>query len=251
MEKQIYLRKSIRRYRGNDIGEAALSVLASWRGWADVYAQGADADCDIQLLGGDAKLGGMYFIKAPRYIAYWGRPTREGRINAGFILEQISLGLTELGVGTCYLGATHISGANPDERGLEPIIIMSCGNPAEPLTRTSTSEFKRKRLDKICDAELNEKMRVILESARLAPSAMNRQPWQFAIEGGRIICCVEHSGLDAFRRLSEIDMGIVMSHILLTARVQCGAAHIEHSQQDALKAPRGTGYVATIVTENL
>ena len=139
MEKQIYLRKSIRRYRNNDIGEAALSVLASWRGWADVYAQGADADCDIQLLGSDAKLGGMYFIKAPRYIAYWGRPTREGRINAGFILEQISLRLTELGVGTCYLGATHISGANPDERGLEPIIIMSCGNPAEPRARPSLS----------------------------------------------------------------------------------------------------------------
>ena len=53
------------------------------------------------------------------------------------------------------------------------------------------------------------------------------------------------------RYVREIDMGIVMSHILLTARAQCGAAHIEHSQQDALKAPRGTGYVATIVTENL
>lgn len=78
MEKQIYLRKSIRRYRGNDIGEAALSVLASWRGWADVYAQGADADCDIQLLGSDAKLGGMYFIKAPRYIAYWAAPRARG-----------------------------------------------------------------------------------------------------------------------------------------------------------------------------
>ena len=251
MEKQIYLRRSIRHYSDKDIGEAALKALASWRDWACVYAQGADADCDIQLLDSDANLGGMYFIKAPRYIAYWGRPTREGRINAGFILEQISLRLTELGVGTCYLGATHISGANADERGLEPIIIMSCGKPSEPLTRTSTSEFKRKQMNQICDSELSAAMRNILESARLAPSAMNRQPWQFVIDGGRIICCVEHSVLDAFRRLSEIDMGIVMSHILLTARAQCGAAHIEHAQQDAAKAPRGTDYVATIVAENL
>ena len=91
MEKQIALRKSIRHYNSDALTEAAQTALASWRNWAKQYTDSADADCDMRLLPGDAPLKGLYIVKAPGYMVFLGRPTRIGRINAGFVLEQISL----------------------------------------------------------------------------------------------------------------------------------------------------------------
>lgn len=247
MEKQIALRKSIRHYNSDALTEAAQTALASWRNWAKQYTDSADADCDMRLLPGDAPLKGLYIVKAPGYMVFLGRPTRIGRINAGFVLEQISLKLTELGVGTCYLGATHMDELKADAKGLEPLIFMSLGMPDQTLTRKNISEFKRKRLDEIATGEIQGDMARVIESARLAPSAMNRQPWRIVVTGNRAICCVEHSVLDSFKRLSEIDMGIVMSHMLLTARATSENAHIECVPQDADKAPRGSEYIATVV----
>lgn len=247
MEKQIALRKSIRHYTHDALAEAAQTALASWRDWAERYTDSADADCDLHLLPGDAPLKGLYIVKAPGYIVFLGRPTRMGRINAGFVLEQISLKLTELGVGTCYLGAAHMDDLDAEKNDLEPLIFMSLGTPDQTLTRQSVSEFKRKRTDEIAVGEIQGDMARVIESARLAPSAMNRQPWRIALDGNRAICCVEHSVLDAFKRLSEIDMGIVMSHMLLTARASSEKAHIEFTPQDADKAPRGSEYIATVV----
>lgn len=241
------MRKSIRHYSNKDVGDNVRAALDSWRDWVYMYANGDDAECDIKIMDDSSQLGGLYFIKAPLYIVYWGRATRSGRINAGFVLEQISLRLTALGVGTCYLGATHVNGAKATERGLEPLIVMSMGVPSEPLTRGDISEFKRKSMDEICADTPCGNAAAVMESARIAPSAMNRQPWRMVIDGKRIICCVENSLLDVYRHLSEIDMGIVMSHMLLTARTRSDGAHIECVPSDATKAPKGSEYVATLI----
>ncbi len=62
--------------------------------------------------------------------------------------------------------------ASPKKKDSEFVIMISFGK-SDKMTRDKDS-FKRKRLSEISDVEDE-----ILIPARLAPSAMNTQPWYF------------------------------------------------------------------------
>lgn len=57
-----------------------------------------------------------------------------------------------------------------------------------------------------------------LEGARLAPSAVNRQPWRFSVEAGSIKISVDNDR-DTYNLSKRLDCGIAMAHI------EIGAAH--------------------------
>ena len=58
--------------------------------------------------------------------------------------------------------------------------------------------------------------RNIIEAARLAPSAINRQPWGFNIENDGITVFVRIRGPD-FNVSKRLDCGIAMLHLEITA----------------------------------
>jgi hypothetical protein len=64
-------------------------------------------------------------------------------------------------------------------------------------------------------------MRAALEAARLAPSAVNRQPWRFHVEPGSVTVSVDNDHL-TFGISKRLDCGIAMLHIEAAA-LDCGA----------------------------
>jgi hypothetical protein len=52
-------------------------------------------------------------------------------------------------------------------------------------------------------------------AARIAPSAMNRQPWRFTLDGGALR--VAYDGADALPTSKRLDCGIAMLHAELGA----------------------------------
>ena len=68
---------------------------------------------------------------------------------------------------------------------------------------------------------LPEWVRASIQAARLAPSAMNRQPWGFDVEDGSIIVYVRTGGPE-FSVSKRLDCGIAMLHIEVAA-MNCGA----------------------------
>ena len=90
------------------------------------------------------------------------------------------------------------------------MICMSFGKPSEPLYR-ELSGFKRKRL-----SEISEGADKRLESARLAPNAVNAQNWYFVAGNGIIHCYRKPSNPllgFIYNKLHSIDMGIALCHI--------------------------------------
>jgi len=59
-----------------------------------------------------------------------------------------------------------------------------------------------------------------LEAARMAPSAVNRQPWRFSVEEDDSIKISVDSFRDPYRISKRLDCGIAMVHI------EVGAGHI-------------------------
>jgi len=154
------------------------------------------------------KTKGIFNVKAPHYLIF-GSEEKDGFCeNIGFIGQQLDLFLSEMGVGTCWLGV-----AKPQESEasvLPHVICMSFGKPAEPLYRT-LSEFKRKPL-----TDISEGTDERLEAARLAPSAINSQNWYFIAESQKIHCYRKKNnplvGL-IYNKMNCIDIGIAICHI--------------------------------------
>ncbi|PJB50126.1 MAG: hypothetical protein CO103_03285 [Chloroflexi bacterium CG_4_9_14_3_um_filter_45_9] len=79
---------------------------------------------------------------------------------------------------------------------------------------------QRKRLSSLVtglrETEWPGWIRAALEAARLAPSAMNRQPWSFYIERNNITVSVSRPGME-FSVAKRLDCGIAMLHMEVAA----------------------------------
>ncbi len=144
----------------------------------------------------------------------------------GYLGEGIILEATALKLGTCWVGgffrpevAASLANVNKNERvfGVTPIGYASEEWSLEEKIMTGFGrKHQRKPLKGLVSGLEEEKWPVwtkkILEAARLAPSAVNRQPWRFHIEHHSIIISVDNLK-DTFNISKRLDCGIAMLHI--------------------------------------
>ena len=122
--------------------------------------------------------------------------------NIGFLFQQMDLYLQTLGLGVCWLGMGRM---NPKTttvvEGMKFVIMLAFGQPKGDPLRHDPKGFKRKPMEQITDRRDSR-----LEPARLAPSAVNSQPWYFTHEGGTIHVYGSKKG-------SRLDIGIALAHL--------------------------------------
>ena len=203
LNEMIRKRKSIRKYDLTPLGADVLAKVQTQI--EEVKPLYPNVHYSIQVVN---KTKGIFNVKAPHYLIFRSEEKEGAYENIGFLGQQMDLFLSSIGLGSCWLGASK-----PEEKetSAEPFVIcLSFGKPAEPLHR-DVSAFKRKPL-----ADMSEGSDKRLESARLAPSAVNAQNWHFIAEGGKIHCYRRKAtpllGF-IYNRLHTIDMGIALCHI--------------------------------------
>lgn len=137
--------------------------------------------------------------------------TTLGNVNLGYIMQQLDLALHVQGLGRLWYGFGRKPSDITPPKGLTYAMCLKIGNPAEDLTR-EIHEFDRKQ-SVTSDVELAE----LLEPARLAPSAMNSQPWYFTAQGDDIHVWRQKLGLKKLilDRMNLIDVGIALCHAVL------------------------------------
>jgi len=138
----------------------------------------------------------------PQLIAIYSEETEGYLENIGFLFQQMDLYLQTLGLGVCWLGMGRMNPKTTKSvEGMKFIIMLAFGHPKSDQLRHDRKGFKRKSMDKITD-----KTDPRLEPARLAPSAVNSQPWYFTHEGDTI-------HVHCSRKGSRLDAGIALAHL--------------------------------------
>jgi len=214
----IFRRKSVRKYREEEIDEKILNKIRQF----DQDAVSVRPDIRVKwkiFRASDQNLKGLFQVKAPYYVALYSEICEDYRINAGCLMEQLSLYLHTWGIGSCYQGGAALK--RDEEEDLEMVMIMAFGWPAEPLERDRMS-FKRAELNKLVKVHgaFGKVQRKLLEPARLAPSAMNQQPWRFVVTDNRVHLFVKKPGKLGYHKQLDMNLfnaGIVLSHMLVTA----------------------------------
>lgn len=161
-------------------------------------------------------------------------------VEFGAILETIVLYAEDMGLSTLWLGGTFhkdgfIARLKPSEDELVPIVIAvgyeaDAPSLADRIARTFISADRRKRWKELFfDGTFAQPLTPdaaadyadILEMARIAPSAVNYQPWRVLHNNdgyhffiARKPGYLEKSGFD----MQMVDMGIAISHFVIAAR---------------------------------
>ncbi|MBQ8092379.1 MAG: nitroreductase family protein [Clostridia bacterium] len=145
-------------------------------------------------------------------------PELEGYMGEAFVLEA-----TAMGLGTCWLGA----GFNPDivnkNVSLQNDEQVHCVIAIGQVT-PSNANPKRRTLEQVCkkNAEELSKLGVwqqaAVEAARLAPSAINLQPWTIEVDASSL-SVLERRVL--INKYAGIDRGICMLHAAVGAASKC------------------------------
>lgn len=154
-----------------------------------------------------------------------------------YVLEYMILQLTTLGIGSCWLGAAFKRGQFTKLLGLDPALIIPAvtpiGYPAEkPRFREAvTLKLMKARQRKPSEGlffdgsfakplMLDESNQLPFDLVRLAPSAINRQPWRIVTEGTscHFFCNKTKPVVADAVDLQRLDMGIAMCHFDLGAK---------------------------------
>jgi len=168
---------------------------------------------------------------APAFLAFIGDtsdPNMQEKM--GYTGEAAILEATSLGLGTCWVALTYNARAVKSIIKLEKTEKLICVSPVGHTTEKWSFEEKvlsgfgsnhrRKPLQTMVgglpDAQWPDWARAAVEAARLAPSAVNRQPWGFTMEERSIMVSVKSRGPE-FNVAMRLDCGIAMLHLELGA----------------------------------
>ena len=141
----------------------------------------------------------------PQLITIYSEEAEGYSENIGFLFQQMDLYLQTLGLGVCWLGMGRM---NPKTTtavaGMKFVIMLAFGYPKGDQLRHDLKGFKRRPMEQITDKPDSR-----LEPARLAPSAVNSQPWYFTHEGEAIHVWCSKKG-------NRLDAGIALAHLYVS-----------------------------------
>ena len=187
----------------------------------------------------------------------------------GYSFERIVLFAESIGVGTTWIAGTMDRSAFEKAVSLQSDEVMPCVSPlGYPANKMSVRESLMRRgvkadsrfdfselffdgsFDRPLSAENAGKWETALEAVRLAPSAVNKQPWRVVVCGDRIHFYKKRGAVrvNVDWDIQKIDMGIALAHFALAAE-ECGRSVRFCVEEPGLSVPANTEYIATYAAE--
>ncbi len=237
----IFKRKSIRKYKSELLDQSTIEEVCSFISTLTPMIPGIKTN--IRTLGSD-DVKGMFKSGAPHFLAIYSEQKEGCAANAGFLLQQMDLYFSASGIGSCWHMLSKPLEKDDPVSGLEFVISLAFGKPAEDLQRRSVSEFKRRPLSEITDIKgLDE----LLEPARLAPSGVNNQSWYFRGDSRSIDAYYQKSRMTD--QMNQINVGIALCHIWLAALHVGKSVDFVVDGKRENGAPKGYRYAISLKTK--
>lgn len=195
----IFARRSVRKYDMTPLDDETLNLIKTFVSETE-QLEGQTAR--FEFVTADKVSG----TPAPHYILSYCQPHDKAYANVGYVLEKADLFIQSLGLGSVWLGM-----AKPLKPEDDYCILLAFGRSGEPFRKNET-DFNRLPLSEISNEEND-----IAKAARLAPSAVNTQPWKLGFSKDRVT--ISYFGRGLMKRIlkgkmSKVDVGIVSRHVV-------------------------------------
>ena len=266
ISETIKKRRSVRTFDGTKLREEdAQAIMECAKNVENPYA----IPITWELLdAGEYGLSSPVIVGTDTFIAGKMRRVPHAEEAFGYSFEKIVLFAESIGVGTTWIAGTMNRDAFERARALDPGEVMPCVSPVGyPAKKMSIREammrkgvkadsrygFEELFFDGGFETPLTEEKAGVckdaLEAVRLAPSAVNKQPWRVVVCGNKAHFYEKRSkgyvsgdGWD----IQKIDMGIALCHFELAAR-ECGLDVTFEIADPELRLGDDTLYIASYV----
>ena len=260
-------RKSVRTFDGSEITPSVREDILSY---AHSIKTPYEQDIEIRILdNGVHGLSSPVIVGTDTYIGGKMKRAVHAEEAFGYYFEQLVLYIQSLGLGTTWIGGTMDRKAFEDAMEIADGEVMPCvtpiGTPADKrslreimmrkgIKADSRKNFEELFFDGSAGTPLSEgrypELTEILEAVRLAPSAVNRQPWRVIINESGAHFYLRHdkgyidkTGWD----MQKIDMGIALCHFGLCA--EANGIETRFSLEDPNLNAGGLEYIASYLIE--
>ena len=234
----IFKRRSVRNFTQGPLNAETLAKIDAFI--SDLRPLFSGIRTEIRTMT-SVEVKGMFKVEAPHFLAFFSEAKEGYLANAGFMLQQVDLFLSANGLGSCWQGGPKPVGKTRGASELEFVTLLAFGAPAEDPHRKSVSEFKREPLAKMTDVKGHDDL---LEPARLAPSAMNNQPWRFTGGDGTLHAYSAKSLV--MGRINQISVGIALCHLWLAGLHAGKTVATSRDESGAESAPKRYSYIASL-----
>ncbi len=228
MEQVVFRRRSVRNYdlkhavpdETGDLIAAAVDRFQPGVSGADVGAELIPADDVAEVYAKPDR------VQAPCYLALLAQDAPHALVDVGRLGGSIALTLASQGLGTCFLGTMRPKSSSTF--GLPYAITIAFGYQRDDIIlHDEPNQSDRLPLGAVLvapDGELTDTQKAIalVNAGRVAPSAMNKQPWRIAPEDGLVSIWRKKPPLLArgvMNHLQQIDCGLCLASIEAEAMV--------------------------------
>ncbi|MFC0562308.1 nitroreductase family protein [Halalkalibacter alkalisediminis] len=243
-------RQSIRTYEQQSLSEADVKQISNYISKEEhlIGPFGGRGRMDFILLHRNVtdkgmKLGTYGFIKNPQaYLVGAAKNEKYALVEYAFIFHRLILFMTQLGLGTCWMGGTFSRNSFEKEIQLRDLEFIPCVTPLgypkdkqrvfDKALRFVVRADNKKPWDRLFfDAsfavplvkENVDGLETPIEMVRLGPSASNKQPWRLVLSTDRQVChfYIEHTPNYSSKlgyKMQLLDMGIAMCQFDLACR---------------------------------
>lgn len=225
-------RHSVRSYKNSDLPK---EIIEKIKQYIDEVNNPFGKKVKIKIIQKDTsnkelKLGTYGVIKGANYFLGASCSNDElSLIALGYTLEKVILYCTSLGLGTVWLGGTFNKGGFAKAMELREDEILPIVSPfgyesdkkSFLASLMGNNNNKRKKYSEVFfDGNFDTPLSSIasgpyfemLEMVRIAPSAVNKQPWRVLKDNENF-----HFYLSNSKSLNKVDIGIALCHFHLTA----------------------------------
>lgn len=233
IEKLVRQRRSVRTFDGRELTETDKEKLCTF---IDTIDNPYRLPIEFKLL---PKMSCPVVVGTDLYIGVKMKDVSHMNEAFGYAFETLVLHAQSLGIGTVWIGGTMDRGAFEKAMELAEDEVMPCvsplGYPAEKMSvrekmmRAGIKADSRFPFEEIVflnsfDTPLTSdaagKLFLPIETVRLAPSAVNKQPWRIVVADDVVHFYLQRSKNFSGGRIDmpKIDMGIALCHFALTAK---------------------------------
>ena len=215
----IFVRKSVRSYTNEALAPQMLEDILTQ--FEEIKGLFGGIETELAIFDnreGQYKMLSMLGVKAPYYLILYSEEKDRALMNAGYLMEQLSLYLCTRGLGSCFVGNPILRKKYVRRENKKIMAGLAFGKARGSWVR-KPAEAKRLSLSEVCVYKETPRqwMNQLLDAARMAPSSMNSQPWRFVVFDSRIHIFSKKHASDRLGKWDELNFGIMFSHMMVVA----------------------------------
>lgn len=215
----VFLEKTIKSFRMEPLEQRLLNQILNFTNHLTMLSDTQQVRFEIADNIKNKAVVGPFAVRAPYYLVLTIEKSMDCLINSGYLMQQSALYLVTKGIASCFMELHRTFLGEWEEK--ECFVFMLPFGKTDRVLYRDIQKASRMGLDELCvfKEEVDANVMTMLQAARLAPSAMNNQPWHFVVYNNRIHIFLTRERLitKKYDQIRRIDIGMVLANLLIAA----------------------------------